>query len=55
MGPSGVGKSTLLSILGMLRGKWTGEYSFMETPVHKLNVERRRELGKRHIGFVFQQ
>jgi ABC-type lipoprotein export system ATPase subunit len=55
MGPSGAGKSTLLSILGMLDGDWTGEYRFLGEPVHKLKSRDRAELGKRYIGFVFQQ
>jgi putative ABC transport system ATP-binding protein len=55
MGPSGAGKSTLLAILGMLDGQWTGEYRFLDQPVHKLSVKQRNELHKANIGFVFQQ
>jgi ABC-type lipoprotein export system ATPase subunit len=54
MGPSGAGKSTLLHILGMHDGEWTGEYYFLDTPVHRLKPKDRTELHKRHIGFVFQ-
>jgi putative ABC transport system ATP-binding protein len=54
MGPSGAGKSTLLHILGMHDGEWTGEYFFLDTPVHRLKPKDRTELHKRHIGFVFQ-
>jgi putative ABC transport system ATP-binding protein len=54
MGPSGAGKSTLLGILGMLDGAWSGEYSFLEQPVHRLSVKQRNELHKYNIGFVFQ-
>jgi putative ABC transport system ATP-binding protein len=54
MGPSGAGKSTLLAIIGMLDGAWTGEYNFLEQPVHKLSIKQRNELHKRYIGFVFQ-
>jgi putative ABC transport system ATP-binding protein len=54
MGPSGAGKSTLLHILGMHDAEWTGEYHFLETPVHRLKPKDRAELHKRHIGFVFQ-
>src|SRR5580765_3869014 len=54
MGPSGAGKSTLLHILGMHDTAWTGEYYFMEQPVHRLNTKQRAELHKAHIGFVFQ-
>jgi putative ABC transport system ATP-binding protein len=54
MGPSGSGKSTLLHILGMHDSQWTGEYHFMEQPVHKLGKRERALLHNRHIGFVFQ-
>ena len=37
MGPSGAGKSTLLHILGMHDTAWTGEYYFMDQPVHRLS------------------
>ena len=55
MGPSGAGKSTLLSILGMLDGEWSGEYQLLEHEVHKLKHKERVALGKRYVGFVFQQ
>lgn len=54
MGPSGAGKSTLLHILGMHDTAWTGEYYFLEQPVHRLDKKRRGELYKRNVGFVFQ-
>jgi putative ABC transport system ATP-binding protein len=54
MGPSGAGKTSLLSILGMLDDSWTGEYIFDNEPVHKLNRKQRVELNKKNIGFVFQ-
>src|SRR6202049_4441023 len=54
MGPSGAGKSTLLHILGMHDADWSGEYTFLDQPVHRLNTKQRAELHKRHIGFVFQ-
>ena len=55
MGPSGAGKSTLLSILGMLDGDWRGEYHLFGEAVHPLKPRHRIELGKRYVGFVFQQ
>jgi putative ABC transport system ATP-binding protein len=55
MGPSGAGKSTLLAVLGMLDGEWTGEYRLLEHEVHKLKHKDRGVLGKRYVGFVFQQ
>jgi len=54
MGPSGAGKSTLLHILGMHDAGWSGEYHFLDQPVHTLSQKQRAELHKRHIGFVFQ-
>jgi putative ABC transport system ATP-binding protein len=55
MGPSGAGKSTLLNILGMFDGEFGGEYWLADQPVHELPHKKRGELGRRHIGFVFQQ
>jgi len=54
MGPSGAGKSTLLHILGMLDGKWEGEYDFLGHAIHALKPKHRNELHKQYIGFVFQ-
>jgi ABC-type lipoprotein export system ATPase subunit len=55
MGPSGAGKSTLLAVLGMLDGDWTGEYRLLDNDVHALKHKDRSALGKRYVGFVFQQ
>src|SRR5438309_1245727 len=55
MGPSGAGKSTLLAILGLLDAGWTGEYELMGDRVETLSGKARGELGKKAIGFVFQQ
>src|SRR6185436_19938985 len=54
MGPSGAGKSTLLHIIGMHDSAWTGEYYFLDQPVHKLAAKDRAKLHKQYIGFVFQ-
>src|SRR5512146_681470 len=54
MGPSGAGKSTLLSVLGMLDDGWSGEYWLLGEPVHQMNRQKRADLGRKHIGFVFQ-
>jgi ABC-type lipoprotein export system ATPase subunit len=54
MGPSGAGKSSLLHILGMHDASWSGEYMFLDQPVHRMSQKERTELHKRHIGFVFQ-
>ena len=55
MGPSGAGKTTLLNILAMFDSDFTGEFTFAGRGVHRLKPKERRELNKRHIGFVFQQ
>src|SRR5437667_10346317 len=55
MGPSGAGKCTLLSILGMLDASWSGEFYFLDEPVHRLNAKRRAELNKKYIGLVFEK
>jgi ABC-type lipoprotein export system ATPase subunit len=54
MGPSAAGKTTLLNILGMLDGDWTGEYHLFEHAIHKLKPKERLALNKQYIGFVFQ-
>ena len=54
MGPSGAGKSTLLHIIGMHDSAWTGEYYFLDQPVHQLGAKERAKLHKQYIGFVFQ-
>jgi ABC-type lipoprotein export system ATPase subunit len=54
MGPSGAGKSTLLHILGMHDTTWTGEFYFLDQPVHKLGKKERADLRNKNIGFVFQ-
>jgi ABC-type lipoprotein export system ATPase subunit len=54
MGPSGAGKSTLLHILGMHDSAWTGEYHFLDSPVHEIRPKDRAKLHKQYVGFVFQ-
>src|SRR5437762_2212245 len=54
MGPSGAGKSTLLHLIGMHDSSWTGEYHFLDHPVHKLKKKDRDEIYKKYFGFVFQ-
>ncbi len=54
MGPSGAGKSTLLHVMGMHDTAWTGDYLFLDRPIHRLPKKERSELYKKYIGFVFQ-
>jgi putative ABC transport system ATP-binding protein len=54
MGPSGCGKSTLLNILGMLDEPTSGSFRFNGIEVAKFSENRRSDLRKANIGFVFQ-
>jgi putative ABC transport system ATP-binding protein len=54
MGPSGAGKSTLLHLIGMHDSSWTGEYHFLDDPIHAMKKKDRDELYKKYFGFVFQ-
>jgi putative ABC transport system ATP-binding protein len=54
MGPSGCGKSTLMSILGLLDSPSGGEYYLMEEELSKYSEEKRAEIRRGNIGFVFQ-
>jgi len=53
-GPSGAGKTTLLHILGLLDAPTEGSYEFMGEPVHGMSENRRTEIHRSQIGFVFQ-
>lgn len=54
MGPSGAGKSTLLNIIGMLDQPNSGEYYFLDKPVHHLKEKQRTQYHRNYIGFIFQ-
>ena len=54
MGPSGCGKSTLLNIIGLLDNPSGGEYYFNGIEVSGYRENRRTDLRKGNIGFVFQ-
>ena len=53
-GPSGGGKTTLLSILGLLDAPTAGDYLLDGEPVATLSAADRARVRNRHIGFVFQ-
>jgi putative ABC transport system ATP-binding protein len=53
-GPSGGGKTTLLSILGLLDTPTTGEYRLNGRPVAGLSAVERARIRNREIGFIFQ-
>jgi lipoprotein-releasing system ATP-binding protein len=54
MGASGVGKSTLLHVLGGLDAIDSGEVRVGEHDITRMNDEARVAFRNRHIGFVFQ-
>ena len=54
MGPSGCGKSTLLNILGLLDDPTSGSYLLNGVEVTGLNENKRCDLQRENIGFVFQ-
>jgi putative ABC transport system ATP-binding protein len=53
-GPSGGGKTTLLSILGLLDAPTSGEYLLAGNPVAELTPSQRAHIRNREIGFIFQ-
>ncbi len=53
-GPSGGGKSTLLSIMGLLDTPTEGQYELNGHPAESLTVRDRARLRNQAIGFIFQ-
>lgn len=53
-GPSGAGKTTLLHIMGLLDAPSDGEYHFAGEPTCEMTENRRTEIHRSQIGFVFQ-
>ncbi len=54
VGPSGVGKSTLLHLLGALERPTSGEIRYGETVLSGLQDSALAEFRNRQVGFVFQ-
>ena len=54
MGPSGVGKSTLLNLVGTLDEPTTGEVLINNEDVFKFNEQKLSRFRNEHIGFIFQ-
>lgn len=55
MAPSGMGKSTLMNIIGCLDRPSTGEYRLDSVAVDKMDDDNLSAVRNRKIGFVFQQ
>src|SRR5262244_3165425 len=53
-GPSGNGKSTLLSIIGLLDTPTSGKYLLNGHAVENLNFAQRSRIRNQEIGFIFQ-
>jgi putative ABC transport system ATP-binding protein len=53
-GPAGCGKSTLLKILGLVDIPDEGEYSFQGCDIMKMDKNKRDDVRKNNMGFVFQ-
>jgi lipoprotein-releasing system ATP-binding protein len=54
VGPSGSGKSTLLHISGLLEHQADGEVTIKGTPTRGLSDDKRTELRRTTMGFVYQ-
>ena len=54
MGASGVGKTTLLNLLGALDTPTSGRIIFQERDIFLLNEIERAEFRNKKIGFIFQ-
>ncbi len=54
MGPSGIGKSTLLYLLGALEPPSTGTVVLDGQDVYALGERQQAAFRNRHIGFIFQ-
>ena len=53
-GPSGIGKSTLLYVMGMLLQSDEGKYILDGQDISKLNDRQKSKLRAKKIGFLFQ-
>lgn len=54
MGPSGVGKSTLLNIIGLLDEDYEGLYHFDGKDINAMKAKEKNSLHKSEFGYIFQ-
>lgn len=54
IGESGVGKSSLLNILGLLDTKFQGEYTLFDSNIKDLSQDKLSQWRNQKIGFVLQ-
>ena len=55
LGPSGVGKTTFLHLLGGILSPAKGEIIIRNTPMHELRGNRLDKFRGKHIGLIFQK
>ncbi|EGE4052179.1 ABC transporter ATP-binding protein [Escherichia coli] len=53
-GPSGVGKSSLLNIIGLLDNAFVGEYEFLGKKVEMKDNNITTYIRRKYFGFIFQ-
>lgn len=53
-GPSGVGKSSLLNIIGLLDGDFYGDYSFYGENICFCDFNKTQELRRLYFSYIFQ-
>lgn len=54
-GPSGVGKTTLLNIIGLISGFYDYTYTFDEKVLNTKNEQMKADMRKTKIAYVFQE
>ena len=55
VGESGVGKSSLLNIIGLLDRDYNGEYTLFDSRANSLHTSELAQWRNQKIGFIFQQ